>query len=240
MSDGSRIDMLRRSNAGRISTEQVVPMLNVDEDKWRDIGKKLTSADGMSSKDKYDRVYLIDDFTASGTTFIRFADNEWKGKLTKFNAMVEKAREHLKDAFPIAEGYSLHIHHYISSYQARQALDARIEEASTEWKEKTFADVVVSEGLLLPKTLKLSEPADVDILDLCERYYDHSLFVRLQEHCEQAGQTNMKRGYADCALPVVLYHNTPNNSIPLLWAETAGEKDAHAMRALFHRRDRHG
>ena len=42
-----------------------------------------------------------------------------------------------------------------------------------------------------------------------------------------------------CALPVVLEHNTPNNSIPLLWAETAGADGAHAMEPLFFRRDRH-
>lgn len=240
MSDGSRIDVLRRANAGRISTEQVVPMLNVDDDKWRDIGENLASEPGMSDKDKYDRVYLIDDFTASGTTFIRFADGKWKGKLSKFNTMVKKARDNLKEAFPIAEGYSLHIHHYISSHQAREALDERIEEAKTAWTERTFGDAFISEGLRLPKSLKLSEPADAAILDLCDRYYDHALFKRLQKHCEQAGQTDMKRGYADCALPVVLDHNTPNNSIPLIWAETAGDSGAHPMRPLFHRRDRHG
>jgi hypothetical protein len=29
----------------------------------------------------------------------------------------------------------------------------------------------------------------------------------------------MKYGYANCALPLVLEHNTPNNSISLLWAD---------------------
>jgi hypothetical protein len=50
----------------------------------------------------------------------------------------------------------------------------------------------------------------------------------------------MKLGYANCALPVVLEHNTPNNSFPLLWAETARANGAHAMEPLFFRRDRHG
>jgi hypothetical protein len=49
----------------------------------------------------------------------------------------------------------------------------------------------------------------------------------------------MKYGYANCALPVVLEHNTPNNSIPLLWAETEG-KSGVKMHPLFFRRDRHG
>ena len=33
LSDGSRIDLLRRSNFSRISQEQVVPMMNVDIEK---------------------------------------------------------------------------------------------------------------------------------------------------------------------------------------------------------------
>jgi hypothetical protein len=49
----------------------------------------------------------------------------------------------------------------------------------------------------------------------------------------------MKYGYADCALPLVLEHNTPNNAIPILWAETEG-KLGEPMRPLFFRRDRHG
>ena len=76
-------------------------------------------------------------------------------------------------------------------------------------------------------------------MNLCERYYDHDLYLRLEEHCQQAGQSDMKFGYADCALPLVLEHNTPNNAIPLLWAETEGEQGTQ-MCPLFFRRDRHG
>ena len=51
-------------------------------------------------------------------------------------------------------------------------------------------------------------------------------------------------GYGGCALPLVLAHNTPNNAVALLWAETRGEaredgQPASAMRPLFRRRQRH-
>src|SRR5688500_13192230 len=39
LSDGSRIDLLRRNNFSRISQEQVVPMMNVDIEKWRDLNE---------------------------------------------------------------------------------------------------------------------------------------------------------------------------------------------------------
>ncbi|MET4212826.1 hypothetical protein [Bradyrhizobium sp. LA2.1] len=241
MSDGSRIDMLRRANAGRISTEQVVPMMNVDRDKWRDLSKNLQEAQGMSPGEKFDCVYLIDDFTASGTTFIRQnKEGEWKGKLKKFNDLIRSARLDLVDDFPIAEQYELHIHHYISSAQARGALLQRLEFAKAQWSEWTCAAHTVTESLLLPNTQPLSRPNDDSMLDLGIKYYDHEIFTRAEKHCREAGQADMKLGYADCALPIVLEHNTPNNSIPLLWAETEGKGGAHKMRSLFYRRDRHG
>lgn len=238
LSDGSRIDILRRADR-RLSQEQVVPMMYIDEEKWSGLQDDLTTDEGPGAK--FDDVYLIDDFTASGTTFIRKdPKGRWTGKLTKFNALVEKARTRLGHAFPIANGYNLHIHHYISSYQARQALEQRLGDAEAEWEAKSYGSYTITEGLLLPESARLTDATDPQVLDLCERYYDHSLFVRLEKHCRQAGQAHMRRGYAECALPIVMEHNTPNNSISLLWAETPGGDGVHRMRPLFHRRDRHG
>jgi hypothetical protein len=241
MSDGSRIDVLRRANAKRVSTEQVVPMMNVDDEKWKDLDEKLRKDGSLGERPKFDSVYLIDDFTASGTTFIRNIEGKWKGKLKKFNDIIRKARDQLKDEFPIVENYALHIHHYVSSRQARTNLDQLIGEANELWDQRTFGLTRITEGLLLPADLPLHEPQDAKMLDLCKRYYDHSLFKRLEEHCREACQTDMKLGYANCALPVVLDHNTPNNSIPLLWAETNGTGHGdRPMQPLFYRRDRHG
>lgn len=240
LSDGSRIDLLRRSNFSRISQEQVVPMMNVDIEKWRDLNDNLVKHDGMKPNEKFEEVYLVDDFTASGTTFIRQVNGEWKGKLKKFNDIVVDARETLRAGFPIADRYSLHVHHYISSHQARKNLDDRLAVAAQDWEEKSFGTYSISEGLILPEALPLSNSGDDATIRLCEKYYDPALFKRLEKHCREAGMDTMKLGYAYCALPVVLEHNTPNNSIPLLWAETSGGEGAHAMEPLFFRRDRHG
>jgi hypothetical protein len=240
LSDGSRIDLLRRSNFTLISQEQAVPMMNIDIEKWRDLNENLVNHEGMNADEKFEDVYLVDDFTASGTTFIRQIEGKWKGKLKKFNDIIVGARAELGKEFPLAEEYSLHIHHYVSSYQARQNLEEKLSTAVKDWKEKSFGKYSITEGLILPQTLRLSQPDDAAVLRLCDKYYDHALFKRLEKHCREFGMDTMKLGYAYCALPVVLEHNTPNNSIPLLWAVTAGTDGAHAMEPLFFRRDRHG
>ena len=46
-------------------------------------------------------------------------------------------------------------------------------------------------------------------------------------------------GFGGFALPVVLHHNTPNNSVGQLWADTSERNDGANRRALFPRRERH-
>jgi hypothetical protein len=237
LSDGSRIDILRRANSGRITQEQVVPMMNIGLEKWQDLAKKIRERNLQDTH--FEHVYLIDDFTASGTTFIRFKEGKWKGKLQKFNDMICQARKQAPD-FPIVENYALHVHHYVSTAQARTALLERTEQANREWGERSYGSIDITQGMLLPASLKLESGRDNAMIALCRKYYDHALFLRLAEHAGEADQKDIIMGYADCALPLVLEHNTPNNSIPLLWAETTGGEHGPAMRPLFRRRDRHG
>jgi len=249
LSDGSRIDVLRRANAGRLSQEQIIPMMNVDDDKWKSLAGDLK--DELGNDARFEDVYLIDDFTASGTTFIRFPEGNPKGKLYKFEKIVQDAKQRLQADFPLANGYTLHIHHYVSAKQAHDALEERVAEANQKLQNKSFGCTLITEGMALPSDLRIAtidkntrtatptRSTDGLTVDLCGRCYDHDLFKRLEKHCREAGQTDMKYGYADCALPLVLEHNTPNNAIPILWAETEG-KLGQSMRPLFFRRDRHG
>jgi len=64
---------------------------------------------------------------------------------------------------------------------------------------------------------------------LLEGYYDPDI----EDEHTRKGSKDLKFGFAGCGLPVVLSHNTPNNSIYLLWAEK------NALRALFPRVQRH-
>ena len=96
--------------------------------------------------------------------------------------------------------------------------------------------------MALPANLPIdSDPKSyADFLKLTQTYYDPIIRTK---HTDIGGVSHLGLGYGGCALPLVLEHNTPNNSIALLWAETDGSgRDGNctpAMRPLFRRRQRH-
>jgi hypothetical protein len=62
---------------------------------------------------------------------------------------------------------------------------------------------------------------------LCEKYYSEAL--------EDEHTGSVKFGLDNCGLPLVLHHNTPNNSLYLLWA-----RRREGFTPLFVRYERHG
>ncbi|KJU86502.1 hypothetical protein MBAV_001303 [Candidatus Magnetobacterium bavaricum] len=50
---------------------------------------------------------------------------------------------------------------------------------------------------------------------------------------------SVKYGYKDCGLPLVLHHNTPNNSIYPLWNRRAMDDTSISFTPLFIRYERH-
>ena len=65
-----------------------------------------------------------------------------------------------------------------------------------------------------------------------DRDFDRMLHDYYDESVEDEHKGRVVHGYADCSLPLVLSHNTPNNSVYLLW-----EKEK--QYALFPRFERH-
>ena len=82
----------------------------------------------------------------------------------------------------------------------------------------------------LDDDLRLARGSGDPMEALVEKYYDPAI---QDEHTSVGGTDDIKYGFAKCGLPVVLPHNTPNNSVALLWAEI------NQQRALFPRVQRH-
>lgn len=245
LSDGARVDYIRHQNVDRISNEQVVGSAQLDSEKWNDLLGNLRKHTEDANA-RFGAVYLVDDFIATGTTFFRIDSENGaaKGKLVKFAKSVGKAVDDLGcDIFE--DDYRVNVHHYVGTAAAIAGLGDRLQAA-----EKPLAGLGIKSmprltcGITLPESLPMSasNPEDCAFLELVDRYYDP---VLVNEHTKVGGTVDMRHGYGGCALPLVLDHNTPNNSLPLLWAETPGvEGDVGvapvpAMRPLFRRRQRH-
>lgn len=229
LSDGARIDIFRRSNAGIISNEQVVTTPRLIIGKWNDLLDKLRKTTG-NPNERFAAVYLVDDFIGSGTTLLRNRKGAWEGKLVRFwEDIGEVAKTHFEPDWTVC------VHHYISSFRADQDVrtnneTVRADKGGSNW----FAKVEFSFGTLLPQTLPIDLHDHADFAGIVQKYYDAAIE---SDHLKLGGD-DARLGFGKCALPLVLEHNTPNNSIALLWAETEG-KGTHAMRPLFRRRQRH-
>ena len=247
LSDGARIDTIRHTNSSLLGNEQFVHSSQVDTEKWKDLLDNLRKDLGDPNA-QFRLVYLIDDFTATGTTFFRFDEEkkEWKGKLIRFRKSVESANTDLGGDKLFEDNWELCIHHYVASQAAADAIEERIEKAKTSraFREDWARGMHTSFGMILPRDLPIDTVPGLhdDFIKLTRVYYDPILRTK---HTDIGGVTHMGLGYGRCALPLVLEHNTPNNAVALLWAETnGGDRDgapapAPAMRPLFRRRQRH-
>jgi len=247
LSEGARLDLFRRTNAATISNEQVLLATYVDAEKWRKLQVDLAKDLGVSVEDQtatFQLVYLIDDFVGSGTTFLRQEGTDWKGKLAAFRMTIRDILQTHFDA-----DLTVCVHHYIANHHAVDVLRQRQQQALTELgAESWFRNVEFSFGTVLPSDLPLTAsplPEARAFIALARKYFDPDDPTTNNEHIQKGG-TTAELGFAGCALPLVLEHNTPNNSVALLWADTVGhdgtdgEPARHAMRPLFRRRQRHG
>jgi len=222
LSDGARMDQLRR--ASKLSHEQFSQDYTAADDQLErmvsELGKALNTQE-LSADASFRQVFLVDDFAGSGRTLIRPDDEnpgQWKGKLIRFRDRLTELQESRMVSNPCAVGVVL----YIAS---EQALDHVKESLGAAGLDDWTVDVIQ----VISKRVRV-DVTDPEMSALCRVYYDPST--------EDAHKKETPIGYDDCALPLVLSHNTPNNSICLLWAETS-EETGLGRRALFQRYERH-
>lgn len=243
LSDGARIDGIRHSNVGLLTNEQLVLATQLDKEKWEDLLGNLRE-DLKDEQALFRLVYLVDDFAGTGTSFFRYNEKKekWSGKLWRFKESIEGARQVL-GSNPFDPNWELCVHHYIASSTAAHAIGERQALAKDALSGDGWAKAVhISFGTVLPADLPLGvvKGRDDAFIKLTQAYYDPIIRTK---HTDVGGAEHLGLGYGGCALPLVLDHNTPNNAVALLWAETAGgDRDgvaAPAMRPLFRRRQRH-
>jgi len=234
LSDGARIDTFRRANAGVISNEQVLLAPEISPNKWDQVLKDLRDH-FKNSNAKFKMAFLIDDFIGTGTTLLRYDDGKWRGRLPRFWENLTSPNNLLKTHFE--SGWKVVVHHYVATEEALKAVEdrnvaAKGQKGDGEW----FPSIDFSCGTLLKNEIRITETNTPQFFSLMNRYYNESI---QNEHTKKGGKDSIRLGYGDCSLPLILEHNTPNNSVALLWADCDGSNGQHEMRPLFRRRERH-
>lgn len=237
LSDGAHMDVVRR--VGGLSNEQVLTNYYPDKDKLEDMRKELLNDSLLKKLDESDRkfnsLYLIDDFTASGTSFIRKKDiDQYKGKLTKiidkfFNSKVNETSREL-----LLPNVDIHIIFCLATQCAISHIENLLSEfiKSRGLEERISFDVRCVQ--IIPNRVADEIKNDTTLVDIIKKEkYINKKNVGTKSYKVGHGEQEYF-GYGDGALPLVLSHNTPNNSILVLWQD-----DDDHYPSLFPRINRH-
>lgn len=230
LSDGARTNELRRAARGGIGNEQIWQAYELGSTKAGDmidgLKESLKKATLPSDNPHFNLIWLLDDFSGSGNTYIRFdtKDRRFKGKIPKVYSRL--AQGDLVDP----SHYEVFLVLYTATRQAVNHIEYWAEQFTAEEGYKPLQVRVIH--VLEPETaIRKGDDADLDILVDHQKYYDDRAG---DKHTKVGGTADVRRGFAACALPLVLSHNTPNNSLYLLWGP-----DGYNFEGLFPRVSRH-
>lgn len=244
MSDGSRIAHFRRNNP-QISNEQVHPTYELSVAKCKDLIKDLNEdleKYKLDGEQRFENVFLIDDFTASGLSYFRIKkyDDQGKpvygGKIFKFlNRLLngdQNEDEDFKKVF--YSKLSVSIIFYIATNSALTHIRKMVE----GWKDLISSDITCDVSAIHPiddEAIKDSVLSSESFLKLIKDNFDPRV---VDSNIQVGAHDNPWLGFNECGLTIVLNHNCPNNSLPIIWTPIApvGQK---VFSGLFPRMSRH-
>jgi hypothetical protein len=233
LSDGSRIDSFRRANP-ELNHEQIWQTYELSKPRVEKLLKKLREhlqqllgKKPPADDCKFRTLVLLDDFSASGTSYcIEGTDGKMEGKIASFFADLCNPKNPASRLVDL-ERTEVIILLYMATQQAlnhlRKCAEALWSPRSIPWSVEAVQPLAAD--------FKIRNGDGNEMIPLIEKYYDHSVF---DQHLQKGGTNDARYGFAACGLPMVLHHNTPNNSISLLWSY-----EDRNIRGLFPRVQRH-
>jgi hypothetical protein len=235
LSDGARTEVFRRSNPRIISHEQVYLTYELSPERAKEMSKKLTEdltdilgAEPEANDAKFKTLFLLDDFSASGTSYLKYKESkdEFKGKIAQLYKNLYGQKEIFSTVFDL-DNLEVYLIMYFCTQQALEQIQTALDNEKWPYPRNLKLKPIY----LIPDTFKLTPGVDDKYIDLCkkEEYYDKDSIE--DDHTG----ADIHLGYGGCSLPLVLGHNTPNNTVPLLWAYDNGKK----FKGLFPRIPRH-
>lgn len=216
LSDGARLDRLRRSSL--LSHEQFFPAELGDDAAKRALDALCNAVEQLKLGGDclFEYVLLVDDFYGTGRTLIRTDEGKRKGRLLRVRGHLEQL---VSDGVLRADhGTSILV--YVASARALEHVRRELADEQISWPIQAL-QLIPDDAVVI----------DTGVAALCRSFYDPIL---TDSH---KGEASM--GYHGAALPLVLEHNAPNDSISILWADTRGREGGLQKRALFPRYERH-
>lgn len=201
LSDGSHIDLFRRANPN-LSNEQINVYYDMSQDKFTDMVKEMPESEIVGKG--LGNIFLMDDFSGSGISFIRNENGTWKGKIVKlFNRLRTYGLE--------VTNIDLSLLLYVSTAEALNYINSELIKYKTENNMNAAYSVnaiqIINKPVIQPETILL-----------LEKYYSKYTMATIEDSHYKKGKCEYPfLGFNSCALPLVIYHNTPNNSIPIIW-----------------------
>lgn len=216
MSDGSHMDLFRRGSP-EVSHEQVVRTHEMNESRAKELGKDLRKRvsrfggqNDSTVQPLFRNVFLIDDFSASGKSYIRPSDDPSKkagGKIARFCDSITAEMEKLINP----DDLRIHVVLYVATDRAVDAIKTAARNLLPSMS------ITVRAVCRIPSAIRLDESADVDFYKLVSQK-KYGWANPPDQHIKKGQSKKPYLGFDHCALPLILHHNTPNNSLPILYA----------------------
>ena len=245
LSDGARIDEFRRSAS--LSNDQAHATYELQTDRAQDMVKALGGP--------FRNVFLVDDFYGSGKSILRWQlDDKWldkyepgassKGRLIKFveqvisQSQATTAKQHLanflrrvalqpKFGSIFSDDVAIYTCIYVATERALNHIRSAVgRHPVPPWQR---APEVHATMTLDDRVSLRCGSEDVPFDALLHKHYRDSL---MNKH-RSVGGSDIIHGFSNGGLPLVFTHNTPNNTVYLIWETGA------PYTALFPRVDRH-
>lgn len=204
LSDGALLDVLRRLSP-QLRHEQFSPVFDVPGARLVEMTASLRAAQaglGLPAEGRFSLVVLVDDFSATGSTLLRNEQGRWDGRLWKASQSIAS----LVAQGALSADHRVRLVFYVATDQAERRLGEQLGQLGLPWD----IDVLqrIGEGA------RVTPEHHPELYELCRRHDDGTRVAYVPTE-----RGPLAFGCGGAALPLVLAHNTPDNSISLLWQD---------------------
>lgn len=202
LSDGARLDLVRYFS-NQFQNHQFSQEIEISLSRVSRILKKTNYCNS---------IILLDDFSGSGISYLRYEENQWKGKLIRFyHDALQPLKQYRKMQIFLVPYYAT----AKSVNYLNTALPQAIKDDDICW-------------ILSPMHYVPTYSVDSRIETIMQRLYQS---FPINDFNYNIGKHNKPfLGFNETGTCLVMQHNTPNNTFPILW---------HGPNALFPRKQRH-